>query len=201
MRIQPPTQRVRADVWTRHCAQSKRGNWLTATTRMSNRFLVALLLVVQPLVARAADLQYMGDFHNVSSRDGGEHCAGYSLGLWKHQERVLGLLHLHAGLCGDPPCAVIRDTRLDSRTGRLEFWSSILGQKIRFEGTVTPEAIDGVFNGQRARLTRDPDRTSLNFEPNRSISAWCTFWISVPRCSGVRELCESIRVLGIKSGG
>ncbi len=66
---------------------------------------------------------------------------------------------------------------------------------------MTRETIDGVFNGQRARLARDRDRMSSGFAPNRSILAWCKFWSSVPRCSVVRELCESINVQGIKSRG
>ena len=139
---------------------------------MTRPILLALLLVVQPLAAHSDDLQHVGDFHDVSSKDGGEHCAGYSLGLWKHRGRVLGLLDVHAGLCGDPPCAVINDAKLGPRTGRLEFWSSIQSQKIQFKGTMTPEAIDGEFNGERARLARDRNRTSSNFEPNRNISAW-----------------------------
>ncbi len=63
------------------------------------------------------------------------------------------------------------------------------------------EGIDGVFNGERARLARDRNRMGSNFEPNRSFLAWCKFWGSVPRCSGVRELCDSISVPGAKNRG
>ena len=163
---------------------------------MSRPLLLALLLVLQPVATQADQLQYLGSFHNVSSKDSGEHCAGYSVGLWRYRDRVLGLLDVHEGLCGDPPCGVIKDASLDSRTGRLRFWSSITGQKIQFQGTLTREVIDGAFNGERARLARVQDR--MYFEPDRSILAWCKFWSSVPRCSGVRELCESINVQGSK---
>jgi hypothetical protein len=167
---------------------------------MPRSILFALLLLLQPVATRADDLRHMADFHNVWSKDGGEHCSGYSLRLWKLGDRVLGLLDVHAGLCGDPPCGVVRDAKLDSRTGRLEFWSSINGEKIRFEGNVTAETVDGVLDAEHVRLARGRDRTSDDFEPNRSILAWCRFWISVPRCDGVREFCESIHVLGIKRG-
>jgi hypothetical protein len=153
---------------------------------------IALILWVAAAPS-AQDLQHVGNFHNVSSRDGGEHCAGYSLGLWKYRERLLGLLDVHQGLCGDPPCAVIRDAKLDMRTGSLEFWSLIDGQKIHFEGALTHEAIDGMFNEQRARLVIDRGQMISSFEPNRSLAAWCDFWRSVPRCSGVDELCRSIK--------
>jgi hypothetical protein len=96
---------------------------------------------------------------------------------------------------------VISDARLDSKTGRLQFSSTLDGQKIRFEGTVTREAIDGMFNGQRVRLARVRDRRSSDFPPNRSILAWCKFWSSVPRCTGVRALCESLDVRASKDPG
>ncbi len=168
---------------------------------MTRPVLLLLLLIFPPVAMPADQFHYVGSFHNVSSKDGGEHCAGYSLSLWKYDERVLGLLDVHAGLCGDPRCSVINDPSFDSKTGRLAFWSSINGQKIRFQGTLTRETLDGAFNGKRARLARDRDRMSPKFEPDRNVMEWCRFWSSVPRCSGVRELCESINVQGTKSGG
>ena len=168
---------------------------------MTRLVLLALLLVAQPVAAHADQLHSLGKFHNVSSKDGGEHCAGYSLGLWKYRDRILGLLDVHEGLCGDPPCGVIRDVSLDSKTGRLAFWSSINSRQIRFQGTLTPGAIDGAFNGEHVHLARDEDRMSSSFEPDRSLLAWCKVWGSVPRCSGVRELCESIDAPGIKTEG
>ena len=169
---------------------------------MTRSVLIATFFLLQAVAATSdQDLQHVGDFHNVSSNDGGEHCAGYSLGLWKYGDHLLGLLDVHQGLCGDPPCAVIRDVKLDSRTGRLEFWSSINDQKIQFEGTMTAGTIDGAFNGERARLGPDRDRMISGFEPNRSIVAWCKFWSSVQRCSGVQEMCRSINVPGVKGAG
>lgn len=169
---------------------------------MTRSVLIATFFLLQAVAATSdQDLQHVGNFHNVSSKDGGEHCAGYSLGLWKYRDQLLGLLDVHQGLCGDPPCGVIRDVKLDSRTGRLEFWSSINDQKIQFEGTMTAGTIDGAFNGERARLGLDRDRMISGFEPNHSIVAWCKFWGSVPRCSGVQEMCKSINVMGVKGAG
>ena len=169
---------------------------------MTRSLLLVLVLLLQPVATRADEqLQYVGSFHNVSSNDGGEHCGGYSLGLWKYRDRILGLLDVHAGLCGDPPCAVIKDASLESKTGKLAFWSSINGQKIQFQGTLARETIEGTFNGERARLARDRDRMNSDFEADRNALAWCNFWSSVPRCSGVRELCESMNVPGLKDGG
>jgi hypothetical protein len=169
---------------------------------MTRSMLIATFFLLHAVAATSdQDLHHVGDFHNVSSKDGGEHCAGYSLGLWKYGDQLLGLLDVHQGLCGDPPCGVIRDVKLDSRTGRLEFWSSINDQKIQFEGTMTAGTIDGAFNGERAGLGLDRDRMISGLEPNHSIVAWCKFWGSVPRCSGVQEMCKSINVMGVKGAG
>ena len=166
---------------------------------MTSRIVIVLSFVLATLTASAQDLQHLGTFHNVSSQDGGEHCSGYSLGLWTFRSELLGLLDVHAGLCGDPPCGVIHDAALDPKTGHLRFSSSINGQKIEFKGTMTHGAVDGLFNGKRARLARDTQGTGEDFEPNGSVSAWCGFWGSVPRCTGVRDLCGSIDVQGAKS--
>ena len=155
------------------------------------RIVIALASLLRTISASAQDLQHLGRFHNVSSQDRGEHCSGYSLGLWKYRDAVLGLLDVHAGLCGDPPCAVIDDAALDPKAGRLRFSASIDGQKIQFEGTMAQAAIEGLFNARRTHLARDTQGASEDFEPNRSLAAWCRFWSSVPRCRGVRELCKS----------
>ena len=169
---------------------------LLATIRLMLNVTPFLLIAV---AASAQDLRHLGDFGNVSSNDGGEHCAGYSLGLWRYGDQLLGLLDLHQGLCGDPPCAVIRDATLDTKTGRLEFWSTINDRKIQFEGTMTTGAIDGALNGERVRLQLARDRMSSGFDPNYSVIAWCKFWGSVARCSGVQEMCLSINTPGGKS--
>jgi len=171
------------------------GAILTSMARFSlgatvSRTVIACALLLPSLTASTQDLQHLGSFHNVTSQDRGEHCSGYSLGLWKYRDELLGLLDVHAGLCGDPPCAAIRGATLDAKSGRLEFSASIDGQTIQFEGTMTRAAIVGLFNGRRARLARDTQGTDEEFEPNRSLRAWCRFWGSVPRCRGVRELCE-----------
>ena len=166
----------------------------TLVISMTRAALFALLFFLQPILILADEIEHVGNYRNVSSKDGGEHCAGYSLGLWKYREQIFGLLDVHAGLCGDPPCGVIKDARLNSKTGRLEFWSSISGERIQFEGTVTRNTVDGVFNRERSRLIRDPDSMSASFEPNRNILAWCKFWSSIPRCSGVQEFCQSQNV-------
>ena len=94
------------------------------------KILAALVCTIPIAALPGQDLQHLGNFHNISSNDGGEHCAGYSLGLWKYRDEILGLVDVHAGLCGDPPCAVIQDAKLDARSGRLRFRSTVNGRQI-----------------------------------------------------------------------
>jgi hypothetical protein len=154
------------------------------------RSLVILPLLL-PSVGVAQDIEYLGMFSNVSSRDG-DHCEGDSLKLWRYRDRLFGLFDRHAGLCGDQPCAVIQDATLDPRTRRLRFWVSMNEEKIRFDGRITGRRLEGRFNGSRTHLAMSQDEADANFEPNRNIPAWCEFWGSIRRCAGVRQMCDSL---------
>jgi hypothetical protein len=142
--------------------------------------------------AWARKFELLGSFGNVASSDGGEHCTGYSLALWKSDARVLGLLDIHQGLCGDPPCGVIQDASLDPQTGRFAFWSSI-DKRWDFVGTLTADTVVGALNGERVRLERERDSPGVDFKPNQTLESWCEFWSGVRRCRGVRELCASLK--------
>lgn len=100
----------------------------------------------------------------------------------------MGLLDIHQGLCGDPPCGVIRDVSRD-QTGRLQF-SSLIGKRWEFVGRLDRQAVIGMLSGERVRLRRDRDE-SPDLDRNTDAAAWCGFWTRVPRCGGVRELCAS----------
>jgi hypothetical protein len=61
------------------------------------------LLAVGPFWRAATtteDFRPIGSFDNVRSSRGEEpHCYGYSLELWRHNGRIIGLLDHHQGLC------------------------------------------------------------------------------------------------------
>lgn len=133
-------------------------------------------------------LELLGHFDNVVSSDSEEHCEGFSLDLWKSKTRLVGLLHRHSGLCGDPPCSVIEHVTLHSKSGRLRFRSKIESEQFKFVGLLQGERVVGKLNGQTMQLNRQPPITGW-FEPDTELGAWCSFWLSVPRCTGVRELC------------
>ena len=154
--------------------------------------LVFALLLIAGRSLIAGEFGVIGHFNNASSADGGEHCSGYSLDLWDAKGRLLGLMHRHSGLCGDPPCAVIESASLDRKTGSLHFNSLIGPEKFVFSGSLGREDVAGKLNGRRVRLKREPPGAGT-FEPDTSLVAWCSFWERVPRCTGVKELCNTLR--------
>lgn len=134
-------------------------------------------------------LERLGRFDNVYSRTG-EHCEGFSLDLWRSGTRLVGLLSRHQGLCGDPPCAAVEVRHSDSRTGRLRFRAVIWDEPISFSGFVQRGAVVGKLNGTSVRLNLEPPYAGVF--ATESVAEWCTFWQTVPRCTGVKELCQTL---------
>jgi len=150
----------------------------------------ALMFVGATAIVRAQDFRQIGSFDNVrASQSEDPHCYGHSLTLWAHGNRVIGLLDVHGGLCGDPPCTVLSDVSFQRGTGRLSF-SAVIDTQLRFEGTLRRDDVLGRLNGTRVRLERERDVITL--ESDRSLAAWCRFWTAVGRCRGVRELCATL---------
>lgn len=154
--------------------------------------LLAGLLFACGASSASGEFGLLGHFAGVTSTDNGEHCSGYSLDLWDSKSRLVGLLHHHSGLCGDPPCAVIEQAALDRSSGRLTFTAKIGTKKLRFVGAVRGKRVVGKLNDRPVQLERDPDDAG-GFEPDTNVGAWCSFWTSVPRCRGVKELCAQLR--------
>lgn len=134
----------------------------------------------------------LGSFDHVVTPDDGEHCAGDSLDLWNADGRVIGLLHRHQGLCGDPPCAVLDEVSLDRDTGRLAFEASVAGERLRFKGRLQGDHVAGTLNGAPLQMDREAP-VAGSFAPDTSVGAWCSFWTTVPRCRGVKELCAQLQ--------
>jgi hypothetical protein len=156
------------------------------------RYALAVTLLVACEIAGAGQFKLVGRFDNVSSADRGEHCQGYSLSLWESDGRMLGLLDHHSGPCGDPPCAVIQSAKFDRKTGRLTFWSTISSERLQVVGAIRSNDVVGRLNRKPLGLARQP-LTPGAFEPDQSLAAWCSFWESVPRCTGVKDVCETLR--------
>jgi hypothetical protein len=65
------------------------------------------------------DIVSFGAFTNM--RYYGEHTDGYTLELWRDQNRVFGLFLSSQGLSGDTPTGLLEDVRFNSQTGSLMF--------------------------------------------------------------------------------
>jgi hypothetical protein len=143
--------------------------------------------------ASAQDFTRLGSFDNVRviSATGEPHCYGQSLTLWEHQGRIIGLLDVANGLCGDTPCGVLQDVSLERGTGRLTFAATVRSSRFDFVGTVRRDDILGMLNGERVRLERDRDEPDT-FESDKDLASWCRTWTRASRCGGVRDLCASL---------
>lgn len=141
--------------------------------------------------AFAQEIEHLGSFQNVVSGDEGEHCAGYSLAIWTHRKRMFGLLDVHAGLCGDPPCGVITEFRHDPVKDIFSFTASIRNQAYRFKGHIKSGMVSGTINGKNVRLSRE--RETGGMQSDKEMHAWCEFWQKIPRCEGVKAMCESTK--------
>lgn len=152
---------------------------------------IGFLLVVGFAAApEAQELQKLGQFNHVTATPSG-HCSGESLDLWLLRGRALGLLHIHEGLCGDPPCSVIEDVSYTRGAGALSFSTTVHGAAYRFDGLVRRDDVIGQLNGRRVRLERERDDAAV--DSDRTIEGWCGFWTRIKRCGGVTELCTSLR--------
>lgn len=151
---------------------------------------ITFVLLLGASSAVGQEVRHVGEFHNVSSSDKGAHCSGYSLSLWEHKQSVFGLFDVHEGLCGDPPCGVIRDVDFDAKSGVLSFRALVQGENFGFNGKLQPHVVVGKLNGKPIRLTKEPEASSL--DSDKSLPAWCEFWKSVPRCEGVKDMCVLI---------
>ena len=159
---------------------------------MIPRMVGSVLILLIALNVLAQEIKPLGSFDNVHSTDGGDHCYGYSLQLWQCRGQLLGLLDIHEGLCGDPPCGVLRYVSHDVKTGHLIFWAQI-GERWDFEGTLKHDSIVGTLNGRRIHLVQNQNWVGSDVNSSKTLAGWCDFWSTVPRCRGVRELCETLK--------
>jgi hypothetical protein len=159
---------------------------------MIPRVIGSMMILLISSNAFAQEIKPLGSFENVRSSDGGEHCYGYSLEIWQYRDQLLGLLDIHKGLCGDPPCGVLQDVLHDVKTGRLIFWTQI-GERWDFVGTLKRDSVVGTLNGQSIHLAQNQNWVGSDANRSQTLGGWCDFWSAIPRCKGVRELCDSLK--------
>jgi hypothetical protein len=154
--------------------------------------------VIVPIVQNKTTV---GHYANVTQSPSG-HCDGYVLNLWKYGDHVFGLLKEYGGQCADPECGATRDVKFDPKTGNLEFWSSLYGQKYQLTGKIEQDKIIGAMNAHPVVLKQERDDLSESErDEDRNVAAWCSGWSQHPRCSGVKELCSSMGVSEARDRG
>jgi len=159
-------------------------------------FSLFVILVVSAGYTSAQDLpvKEFGSFMRV--RSDGEHASGYTVDLWTHGTKIIGIIRIHRGLMGDPPAGLLENVLYDPRTRALSFSArASLGlffdsthnnvpskDVFTFRGTVTKQRLRGVLSsknllckdqcGERHSidLQRSGDWTSLN--DFTSLKAW-----------------------------
>ena len=134
---------------------------------------LSILFGQSPLVLSAADtpvrrILYVGTYEKVESATG-EHCSGYSIDLWKQNNLLFGLLHQHRGLCGDPPCGVLKDLEHSPETGVIRFTAETHENVFLFAGSLENDLLAGT-------LTKRPRGTDIDLKETvrlpRSVSEY-----------------------------
>jgi hypothetical protein len=85
----------------------------------------------------------LGDFSNVQSN--GEHQWGYSIELWKQDDKIYGLISGDDGtrLIGDPPTGLVENVQFDPGTKKFSFRAKLPSERFEFEGILTKKKIEG----------------------------------------------------------
>lgn len=117
--------------------------------------MICLFFMESPISrAESARVTLLGEFSRVDSEDG-EHCDGYDVELWNNNGSLIGLIHHHRGLCGDPPAGLIEGVSYDNKTGYLSFqaklsdgWTGLNSSEptkdiIAFRGTLSDKTLKG----------------------------------------------------------
>ena len=166
------------------------------------KLILATLLLYMPsslfdaLYAAAPTSQSVirvGYYEKLESTTSG-HCHGYSIYLWKYKDTLFGLLHRHQGLCGDPPCGVLDEIKLNPANKRISFKVDMAETRYSFSGTLDKELLTGTITeqGQASPLAREEfvrlqrqkdDGLEAQFD---SLEAWHRTYDPITRCQGVR---------------
>ena len=138
-------------------------------------------------------VEYLGTYEKVESATG-EHCSGYSIDLWKHNDVLFGLLHHHRGLCGDRPCGVLTDIQHNSQTGGIRFKADTGEAKFYFSGSLENNSLTGTLTKSWPGTELDSKET-VQLPKHRkryladkfdSLEKWHKFYDSIARCHAVK---------------
>lgn len=120
-------------------------------------------------------VKVFGFYSNEISSDG-EHSSGYSLHLWKFNERLVGLVFYNAGLIGDQAKGQIKDVKFNIANGDISFTSQLNGELINFTGIVQSTKVTGTFSWStridKNQLLKSCCKDALIYKDYNSYPAW-----------------------------
>ncbi len=155
------------------------------------------------LAENAGSVVFIGRYEKVESSTG-EHCYGYGVDIWKHNNQLFGLFHYHTGLCGDPPCGVLEAVSYDVKNGNLEFRVATRLSNFKFLGILTRDSLSGSLqespSGHTSWTTdsvalprKGTQRDDEFYEMTRSLPEWHARYDSYGRCMGITEYMKPTR--------
>ena len=120
--------------------------------------ILLLLIFLQTLIlsqhSSAASVSLDRVYSKVESSTG-EHCAGWTIELWRTGATFVGQIEHHRGLCGDPPMSILNDVRYDPKDGSFSFTAKISDgtdgrgayscDRLTFEGRIDDTKLVGVM--------------------------------------------------------
>ena len=107
----------------------------------------------KPESTTESPLRVVGEFTNVQSN--GEHQWGYSVEIWKQNDRVYGLFSGSSSpmTVGDPPTGILVDQLLDEKTGKFSFRTKLPWSTYYFDGILTKAVVKGRLLDTRTNKT------------------------------------------------
>ncbi len=146
--------------------------------------IVFLFYIFKPAFAAQAALQFLGTYDNVSSSASG-HCYGTSVSLWQiNNSEIIGMLDVHAGLCGDPPCSLLKGN-INNNIVSVKTTAPVYNKHYLFTGYIINSQLTGMLNKSKTTLQKN----SFNLQ-YKNVAAWCAAWSKVLRCKGVKAYCK-----------
>lgn len=118
------------------------------------RFITIALFIFFVSESIAEDtLKFIGSFDNVKATETG-HCYGEGIDLWELEgKKIIGLLHIAQGLCGDPACSAI-EGKIEGDTISFKAFKPIYNKAYIFEGSIVNYTLSGHLNENKTKLKK-----------------------------------------------
>jgi hypothetical protein len=135
-------------------------------------------------------VKVVGEFTN--SKSDGEHQWGFSVQLWKQDDRVYGIFSGSSNprAVGDPPTGILVEQILNPETGRFSFATRLPGTTFYFDGLLTNAVLKGRLLDSTTKKTeeivlkRSKELSSEMMEDYKSYGDWKLYVDSILKFRG-----------------